>query len=129
MVRNFLPDARSLRAFYGDLHMPVIKANNRIVTQVNVFDVPEGGQEPLIAFLKEAAAFSRATPGWLSASLHRSLDGRKVVNYAQSESMAAAKAVIDRLREAGYLERNKAFGTANPGLYEVVYTLDRKRLF
>lgn len=109
--------------------MPVIKANTSVITQVNVFDVPEGGQEPLIAFLKEASAFARTTPGWLSASLHRSVDGRKVVNYAQAENMAAAKAVIDRLRDAGYIDRNKAFGTASPGLYEVVYTLDKKRFF
>ncbi len=109
--------------------MPVIKADTSIVTQVNVFDVPEGGQPALIDFLKEAAAFSRKTPGWISASLHRSLDGKKVVNYAQSESLDAARAVIERLRDAGYLERNKALGTAHPGLYEVVYTLDRKRFF
>lgn len=107
----------------------VIKAHSSIITQINVFDVPEGGQPPLIDLLKDAAAFARTTPGWISASLHRSLDGRKVVNYAQSESLEAAKAVIDRLREAGYLDRNKAFGAANPGLYEVVYTLDRKWLF
>ncbi len=109
--------------------MPVIKANTRTVTQVNVFDVPDGGQQPLIDFLKEAAIFARDTPGWLSASLHRSLDGRKVVNYAQSENLEAAKAVIDRLREAGYIERNKAFGTSSPGLYEVVYALEKKKLF
>ncbi len=109
--------------------MPVIRANSSIVTQVNLFDVPEGGQQALIDFLKEAAAFSRKTPGWLSASLHRSLDGKKVINYAQSENMDAARAVIDRLREAGYLDHNKVLGAAHPGLYEVVYTVDKKRFF
>jgi hypothetical protein len=33
--------------------------------------------------------------------------------------------VIDRLREAGWLERNKALGEAHPGLYDVVFTLER----
>jgi len=62
------------------------------------------------------AASSRAkktTPGWISASVHRSRDGARVVNYAQCESMEAALRVIDRLREGGWLERNKAFGEAH----------------
>jgi hypothetical protein len=49
----------------------------------------------------------------------------RVVNYAQCESMAAALRVIDRLREGGWLERNKAFGVAHPGLYDVVFTLEK----
>jgi hypothetical protein len=51
--------------------------------------------------------------------------GTRVVNYAQSESPEAAKRIIDRLREGGWLERNRAFGEAHPGLYDVVFTLER----
>ena len=79
----------------------------------------------MIEALQDAAAFASGTPGWLSASLHRSLDGTRVVNYAQSESLAAAHDVIARLRDGGFLDRNKAFGEAHPGLYEVVATFDR----
>jgi Antibiotic biosynthesis monooxygenase len=105
--------------------MPVIRANSGIVTQINTFTVPDGGQDSLIGLLSEAATFARETPGWLSASLHKSRDGTRVVNYAQSDSLAAAQLVFQRLREAGCLERNKAFGVAHPGLYDVVFTLDR----
>jgi antibiotic biosynthesis monooxygenase (ABM) superfamily enzyme len=105
--------------------VPVIKANTGIVTQINVFTVPEGAQQALIELLAEAAKFASTTPGWISASVHRSRDGTRVVNYAQSESLAAAERIIDRLREAGWLERNKALGEAHPGLYEVVFTLER----
>ena len=105
--------------------MPVIKANTGIVTQINVFTVPEGGQDALIDFLIEAAQFASTTPGWVSASVHRSCDGTRVVNYAQSENAEAAQRIIDRLREGGWLERNKALGKAHPGLYEVVFTLER----
>lgn len=105
--------------------MPVIEANAGIVTQINVFTVAEGGQQALIELLAEAAKFASTTPGWISASVHRSRDGTRVVNYAQSESLEAAKCVIDRLREAGWLERNKALGEAHPGLYEVVFALER----
>jgi heme-degrading monooxygenase HmoA len=105
--------------------MPIIRAGTGIITQVNVFIVPEGGQDAMIHLLAEAAEFARSTPGWLSASLHRSLDGTRVVNYAQSESLQAAQHVAERLREAGYIERNSQLGIASPGLYEVSFTLER----
>ena len=105
--------------------MPVIRANSGIITQINVFTVAEGGQQALIDLLSESARFAKETPGWLSASLHKSRDGTRVVNYAQSESIEAARAVIGRLRSAGFLDRNKALGEAHPGLYDVVFTLER----
>jgi antibiotic biosynthesis monooxygenase (ABM) superfamily enzyme len=105
--------------------VPTINANTGIVTQINVFTVPEGRQQSLIDFLKEAAQFASSTPGWLSASVHRSLDGTRVVNYAQSENLDAAQRIIERLREGGWLDRNRAFGEAHPGLYDVVFTLEK----
>ena len=105
--------------------MPTINANTAIVTQINIFTVPESGQQALIDFLKEAAKFASATPGWLSASVHRSRDGTRVVNYAQSESLEAAQRIIKRLQNGGWLERNKALGEAHPGLYDVVFTLEK----
>lgn len=74
--------------------MLIIRANSGIVTQINVFTVPEGGQDALIDLLAESAQFAREMPGWLSSSLHKSFDGTRVVNYAQSESLEAAQAII-----------------------------------
>ncbi|WP_422742714.1 antibiotic biosynthesis monooxygenase [Mycobacterium sp. WMMD1722] len=105
--------------------MPIIRSGAGIVTQINVFEVSEHNQQALIDLLIEAAEFSRHTPGWLSASLHRSLDGTAVVNYAQSDSIESARRVIDRLRAEGFLERNAGLATAHPGLYEVAFTLER----
>jgi antibiotic biosynthesis monooxygenase (ABM) superfamily enzyme len=105
--------------------MPSIRANEGVVTQVNVFTVEPERQQELIDLLREAAEFARGVPGWRSASIHRSLDGTRVVNYAQSDDMESAQRVIEALREAGYLERNKALGVASPGLYEVVATIER----
>jgi hypothetical protein len=105
--------------------MPIINANTGIVTQINVFTVPKGEQQALVNLLAESAKFASSTPGWISASIHRSYDGTRVANYAQSESPEAAERVIARLRDGGWLQRNKALGEAHPGLYEVVFTLDR----
>lgn len=105
--------------------MPIIKAGTPIVTQINVFTVPNGQQQPLIDYLSEAAKVARDIDGWLSASLHRSLDGTRVVNYAQSADQAAAQRIIERLKTKGLLEGNRAYGEAHPGLYEVAFTLER----
>ena len=105
--------------------MPIIRANTPIVTQINVFDVPDGRQQPLIDHLSKAASVASEVDGWISASLHRSLDGTRVVNYAQSADRAAARRVIDHLRAKGLLDGNKAYGEAHPGLYEVAFTLEQ----
>lgn len=105
--------------------MPIIRTNAGIVTQINTFTVPSGDQQALIDQLSEAAQFASTTPGWLSASLHKSHDGTRVVNYAQSDSLESAMLVIDRLRRAGFLDRNAEYGRAHPGLYDVVFTLER----
>ena len=102
--------------------MPIIQANDGFITQINVFTVAPEKQQELIDLLSNAAAFASSIPGWISASIHRSLDGTKVVNYAQSKDLESARRVIDALREAGWLDRNKALAEAHPGLYEVVFT-------
>jgi quinol monooxygenase YgiN len=112
-------------SFVEEPLMPAIRTNTAVVTQINVFTVPPGGQEPLIALLREAAESCRSVPGWLSASLHRSLDGTRVVNYAQAQDADSMKRIFEHLQSAGFLERNRALAESHPGLYEVVYVLER----
>ncbi|NIJ65916.1 quinol monooxygenase YgiN [Sphingomonas leidyi] len=105
--------------------MPIITADPAIITQINVFDVPAGGQEALIAYLADAARAAREVEGWLSASLHRSLDGTRVVNYAQSADGDAARRVFAHLKARGLIDGNRRYGEAHPGLYRVAFTLER----
>jgi len=105
--------------------VPLIRAETGVITQINVFTVPEGGQQALIDHLAQAVVCARQEPGWLSASLHRSLDGTRVVNYAQSQDLDAAQAVIARLMKGGFIDRNRQFAEAHPGLYEVAMTFER----
>jgi antibiotic biosynthesis monooxygenase (ABM) superfamily enzyme len=100
----------------------IIQTGDGVVTQINVFTVQPERQQQLIDLLSEAAVFATSVPGWISASVHRSLDGTRVVNYAQSKDFESAQNIINALRAAGWLDRNKALGEAHPGLYEVVFT-------
>jgi heme-degrading monooxygenase HmoA len=108
-----------------NLSMPIIQANSPIVTQINVFTVPSGGQQALIDYLAQAAQAAKEVEGWISASLHRSIDGTRVVNYAQSRDEDAARRVFEHLKRKGLIDGNKAYGEAHPGLYEVTFTLER----
>lgn len=105
--------------------MSIIQANHGIVTQINVFHCEPTNQQALVDLLIESARAVCHLPGWLSANIHRSADGTRVVNYAQSENQEAAQRVIEKLKADGFLDRNKLLGEAHPGLYEVVFTLQR----
>jgi quinol monooxygenase YgiN len=61
-----------------------IDRNANVFTVINVFDCEPGNQDKLIAALEKATqdVFVRL-PGFVSANLHKSLDGKHVVNYAQ----------------------------------------------
>ena len=104
--------------------MPKIQASTGVITQINVFTVPDGGQQALIDLLTEAAQACAHIDGWLSASLHRSLEGTRVVNDAQARDQDAMGRIFAALQAGGFLERNKALGVAHPGLYEVGFSLE-----
>ena len=54
------------------------------VTLINIFTVEPTRQAELVALLDEATTqVMRHQRGFISASIHKSLDGRKVANYAQ----------------------------------------------
>jgi antibiotic biosynthesis monooxygenase (ABM) superfamily enzyme len=106
--------------------MPIIRSHRGVVTQINVFTTTAENQQSLIDLLVEAAQFVRDVPGWMSASIHQERGGTRVVNYAQCESHEAWQAVMSKLQQGNFFERNKLLGVASPGLYEVVATLDRR---
>lgn len=65
------------------------------VTLVNVFTVAPERQDELIAALDRATTELFVTvPGFVSANLHASLDGQRVINYAQWGSEAEYAAVL-----------------------------------
>ena len=106
--------------------MPAIESGSGVVTHINVFTTRPDRQQALVESLKETVAAAQEVPGWLSASIHRSFDGRQVVNYVQFENEEAAQRVTQHLLARGLIQRNTALGTVAPGQYEVVHTLARQ---
>jgi hypothetical protein len=103
--------------------MPEISETNRVVTLINVFTVAPTNQQPLLELLTRATEVSvRYAPGFVSASLHRSLDGTKVTMYAQWRRVEDYEAMRQDPAPLPFLQEALAIATFEPGIYEVVQT-------
>ncbi len=61
-----------------------IDAQSSVVTLINVYEVEPQRQAELASLLAEATeSVMRRQPGFVSVNIHVSLDGSRVVNYAQ----------------------------------------------
>jgi quinol monooxygenase YgiN len=61
--------------------MPHIQTDNQPVTQITVIEPEPDKQAEALSLMTERARFMARQPGFISVSLHRSLDGRRIVNY------------------------------------------------
>jgi quinol monooxygenase YgiN len=103
--------------------MITITKGRKIITLINVFTVAPAKQQELIALLARATDSSvREVPGFISASLHRSLDGTKVTMYAQWRSVEDYQAMRQNAAAVPYLQQALAIATFDPGMYDVVET-------
>ena len=101
--------------------MPTIAKGRTPVTLINVFSVAPENQDNLIKLLTEVTGqHVRHHQGFISASLHRSVDGRKVTMYAQWASMEDYASMRQSPGPAPALEKAFQMATFDPGTYEVV---------
>jgi quinol monooxygenase YgiN len=95
--------------------------NDKTVTLINVFTVEPSKQQELVALLTRATERSvRHAAGFISAHLHRSLDGTKVTMYAQWRSLEHYQAMREDPTPLPYLQQALAIAKFEPGVYEVV---------
>jgi quinol monooxygenase YgiN len=64
----------------------------------------------------------RHAPGFISASLHRGLDGTKVTMYAQWRSVEDYQAMRENPAPMHYFQQALAIAKFEPDMYEVVET-------
>jgi quinol monooxygenase YgiN len=103
--------------------MTTISKSNTLVTLINVFTGTPAHQQEVVDLLTRATETSvRHAPGFISSSLHRSLDGTKVVMYAQWRSIEDYEAMRKNSAPLPYLQQALALAKFEPGMYEVVET-------
>lgn len=101
--------------------MSTIRSDRDVFTLINVFSVAPEDQQKLIDLLTEATSQTMTKlPGFVSANIHRSFDGRKVVNYAQWESQAHFEAMRQNPQAIPHMQAAGALASVEPIICEVV---------
>jgi quinol monooxygenase YgiN len=99
-----------------------ISSNREVATLINIFVVEPDNQDKLIQVLKEGteALFSKQ-PGYISASFHKSMDGRRVVNYGQWRSPKDIDAFRSKPEISEYFKRVKELAQFESMVCDVSY--------
>lgn len=98
-----------------------IRADAPVITLVNVFSVAPENQDRLVEILDAATAdVMRHRAGFVSANIHRSLDGTKVINYAQWKSEEDFRAMLGDPRARAHMDQIGPIATAEPTLCQVI---------
>jgi heme-degrading monooxygenase HmoA len=101
--------------------MTVIQEHSPLATLINVFTVAPERAPQLAELLRVATEEKmRFVPGFVSANIHVSTDGTRVVNYAQWQSADAYQAMFDDPSAREHMGRCAAIATSfEPHLYNV----------
>src|SRR5262245_36463634 len=108
--------------------MPHIQKDSQPVTQITIIEAEPGKQAEALSLMTERARFMARQPGFISISLHRSLDGRRIVNYIQWQSRDLLQSAH---RSPEFRKEWKHFDDLtdgiDPHLYEVADIVDGGR--
>ena len=103
--------------------MTTITTNKNMVTLINVFTVQPENQQRLVDLLTEATKLAmKKQPGYISANIHKSLDGTRVTNYAQWRSKDDFEAMLQNPEAAKHMKEASQLAIKfEPHLYEVSF--------
>ncbi len=86
--------------------MTTITQNAPYCTLINVFTVsPERQQELVDELVAVTEEVMRTLSGFISANIHKSVDGTRVTNYAQWESPAALQSMFQNPEANAHIEK------------------------
>ncbi len=86
--------------------MSTITPNSKLCTLINVFTVtPEKQQELVDALVAATEDVIRFLPGFISANIHKSVDGIRVTNYAQWENAEALQAMLRHPEASAHIKK------------------------
>lgn len=110
--------------------MMTIAPDRPVYTVVTLFATKPENQETFLSAFKLSIQGMKKHPGFVAACVHRSLDGRTILNYLQWRSQADFETFVHRpgrsAREHEFLELMAAQGQEPPDRrpYEVVFTTE-----
>jgi quinol monooxygenase YgiN len=100
-----------------------IQKNSNIVTLINVFTIEPSRQQKLVDMLIESTEQTmNKQEGFISANIHKSLDGTKVINYAQWKSQEAFEKMLKNPKALIHMNDILNIAKSDGNLYDVVFT-------
>jgi heme-degrading monooxygenase HmoA len=120
--------ARGVTISEREQSMAHIQTGKQPVTQITIVEAEPNKQDEALSLMSERARFMARQPGFISISLHRSLDGRRIVNYVQwqnSELLRSAHQSPEFRKEWRHFDHLTE--EIDPHLYEVAQVLDSGR--
>ena len=100
--------------------MATLSLNNSLITVIIIFTVKPEQQQELIDTIKEFLETVQVQPGFVSANLHKSIDGVKVANYAQWENTETFEAFRNNSEVQVKAEKLWNFDHPDSHVYEIV---------
>ena len=108
--------------------MPQIQTGRQPVTQITIVESEPDKQAEALSLMTERARFMARQPGFISISLHRSLDGRRIVNYVQWQNRDLLHSAHQSPEFRKQWSRfDKLTAEIDPHLYEVTEIVDGAR--
>ncbi|GBF24529.1 hypothetical protein MnTg01_00868 [archaeon MnTg01] len=101
-----------------------ISKDTNLVTVVNMFSVKPENQKNLLQLLEDLRIVVEKLPGFISANVHRSFEGTRIVSYAQWNTKEDYQAVYTNSDVKPILDEIKKISKFSWNLYDVVYTSD-----
>ena len=100
----------------------IISKNVNIVTVINKFSVEPENHKRLLELLDDLRKVVEKQPGFVSANVHKSFEGTRIVSYAQWKTKEDYQAVYTNSEANPILDEIKKISKFSWNLYEVVYT-------
>ncbi len=97
-----------------------LSLDNSLTTVIIIFRVESERQQELIEAIKNFSQTVKTQPGFVSANLHKSVDGVKVANYAQWESLEAYHDFGDNAEVQALAKPLLQLGKPDSHVYEIV---------
>jgi heme-degrading monooxygenase HmoA len=104
--------------------MTTVSKDNTVVTLINVFTIEPENQQRLVDMLVEATEKTmKNLPGFVSANIHKSVDGVRVTNYAQWRSREDFEAIFNNPEAIAHMKPIMEIAKFDAHLYEVVESI------
>ena len=101
-----------------------ILKNANLVTVINKFSVTHENHKTLLKLLEDLRIVVEKLPGFISANVHRSFEGTRIVSYAQWNKKEDYQEVYANSQAKPILDEIKKISKFSWNFYEVVYTTD-----